>query len=105
MTYWPTDRREPLRSGPVEVTLQAGPRQTCPGAVERTLTVRNRDTNVSRVAILLQLCDYSLASVVALAEKALELHRQQRSLTHPVLVSGWGWRSIAFGKQDRYKFN
>ena len=87
MLYWPSDRREPLKFGPVEVTLQAGPRQTCAGASERTLTVRNVTTNVSRVAILLQLCDYSLASVVALAEKALELHRQQRALTHPVLVS------------------
>ncbi len=110
--YWPDDRKTPLAAGRTEVTLQGqrscGGGSSCTGAAttrssdasgprwtERTLTVRAAD--VSRVAIHLQLesggaeqqqqQQLTTEAAVDMAERVLELHRQQRSLAHPVLVS------------------
>lgn len=79
-----TTQGQPARDPPA-----AGPRWT-----ERTLTVRSSDTNVSRVAIHLQLesgggageMAFTTEVAVDMAERVLELNRQQRSLAHPVLV-------------------
>lgn len=49
-SYWPTDRKEPLRIGQtLEVTLQSVKTDSCaPWGTERIFTVMNRKENTSR---------------------------------------------------------
>lgn len=83
--YWPKDRKEPLKVGQLEVTLQSvkveGGKKT-----ERIFTVLNQSTNTSRVVIHTMLCDYALESIVQLVTATLDYHAQQRVLAHPILV-------------------
>ena len=56
-TYWPTERKEPLKVGQLEVTLQSS--RTERGKwTERIFTLMNKAQNMSRVVIHMQLNDY-----------------------------------------------
>ena len=113
-TYWPRERKEPLRvtqgQNRLEVTLQSERRSGKGGCwTERIFTLMNKAQNMSRVVIHMQLNDYgytvisrqsfglsslfmifllhfSLKSVVNLVSDMMEYHRQQRSFSHPILV-------------------
>ncbi len=85
--YWPTDRKEPLvvPKADLEVTLQS--QKSEDGFTERICTVMNKKSNTSRVIIHLQFAGGpSSYNFVPLANVCLSYHRQQRDMTHPVLV-------------------
>ena len=59
-TYWPKERKEPLKVGlHLEVTLQSTRRTEKEGKwTERIFTLMNKAHNMSRVVIHMQLNDY-----------------------------------------------
>jgi len=106
--YWPVKKEEPIKiklgktggaacSGELEVTLQsvknAEGSQRNDGSLwtERIFTLTNKTTNTSRVVIHLQIVESKGSSSTCLnmsdlARGCLSYYRQQRVMTHPVLV-------------------
>ena len=90
--YWPS-KEEPLQVGSsggmdLEVTLQSV--KTENSVTLRIMTVMNKTSNTSRVVIHLQIMQDKGKSQVELlselSETCLSYYRQQRVLTHPILV-------------------
>ena len=87
-TYWPQDRKEPIRVEPdLEITLQSTKTEPLQPFVERIFTVMNKTSHTSRVVIHLQLnLQPNVNAYVQVATTCLGYHRQQRVMSHPVLV-------------------
>ena len=89
--YWPQDRKEPIKVEPdLEITLQSTKTELNQLFTERIFTVMNKTSNTSRVIIHLQMnpCPptETVNGLVQLATTCLGYHRQQRVMSHPVLV-------------------
>jgi len=89
--YWPS-KSEPKtikmgKNSELEITQQSS--KTEANWTERIFTVTNRATNTSRVVIHLQATEAKVTQAELFADMAracLSYYRQQRVLTHPVLV-------------------
>lgn len=97
--YWPTKKEEPSqiklgKGNELEVTLQSvkSAEGSCGSSwTERIFTLMNKATNTSRVVIHLHILESKGNSAMSqqlsdLSRACLSYYRQQRILTHPVLV-------------------
>ncbi|CAB4055292.1 PTPN23 [Lepeophtheirus salmonis] len=85
--YWPIDCKIPIKVGSLEISLQSSKNEV-PFLTEKLMTIMNNFTNTSRVVIFIQATKQvnTLSLLLDVACLLLKYHRQQRVLTHPIVV-------------------
>ncbi|XP_040578953.1 uncharacterized protein mop [Lepeophtheirus salmonis] len=85
--YWPIDRKIPVKVGSLEISLQSSKNEV-PFLTEKLMTIMNNSTNTSRVVVFIQATKQvnTLSLLLDVACLLLKYHRQQRVLTHPIVV-------------------
>ncbi|XP_033113884.1 tyrosine-protein phosphatase non-receptor type 23-like [Anneissia japonica] len=91
VTYWPEQRGQIMRHGPISVTLQAT--KTTDYHVERLMTISHRETRQMKTFAHLQFTAWpefgvpsNSSSVLQFVGEVLNYHRQQRNTSVPIIV-------------------